>query len=75
MSQAEREFRSNTTNDKQKYIAAWSHHVDQLTSLGMPLISKDAELYKELTAMQDRLRELVLIAADSDFGEDDGNKG
>ncbi len=69
MSQLKEEFLSSTTKDKQRFIDAWTSHVNQLSSLGLALIdaSDGTEYFDELQVMQQRLNELVQIAADEDF--------
>lgn len=57
------------TTDKQKYINVWVYHIEQLSGLGIPLIKTDNKLYEELNAIQDRLKELVVVAANQDFPE------
>jgi hypothetical protein len=65
----EKQIYATTTTDKQKYINVWGYHIDQLKGLGIPLIGADAKLYEELNAIQDRLKELVVVAANQDFPE------
>ena len=64
------EFLSSTTTDKNRYIETWNSHIQQLTTLGLPLIYAEDGLFDELTRIQDRLEELVKIAADEDFKDD-----
>ena len=61
------EFLSSTTTDKVKYIKTWNEYIQQLTKLALPLMHAEDGLFDELTRIQDRLEELVLIAADEDF--------
>ena len=63
------EFLSSTTSDKEKYIKMWKEHVNQLTRLGLPLMTatKDVNYYDELLEIQDNLMRLIQIAADEDF--------
>lgn len=68
MTKNEKEFLNGTTDDKGKYTKAWNAHIEELTSLGMPLTSFDGSLYLELKDIQSRLKEMVKIAADVDFG-------
>jgi len=58
---------SNNTDSKEKYIRIWKEHIKQLGSLSMPLMDKDIELYQELLSIQERLDQLVDIAAEEDF--------
>ena len=58
---------SNNTDSKEKYIRIWKAHIKQLGSLSMPLMDKDIELYQELLSIQERLDQLVDIAAEEDF--------
>lgn len=53
--------------DKQHYIETWEAHIDQLVSLGMPLIDADRKHWPELQAIQARLKELTAIAADQTY--------
>lgn len=63
-----------TTNDKNKYIEAWNSHIKQLSSLGLPLLDVAVRgrisYYEELKQIQQRLEELVLIAAKKDFDDE-----
>ena len=65
------EFLSSTTSNKEKYIRAWTEHVNQLTNLGLPLMTatKDINYYNELLDIQDHLNKLIQIAANEDFKE------
>jgi len=67
MSKSEREFRSSHTTDKETYIKSWNNHIEELISIGYPLMRAGDGLFDELTRIQDRLEELVKIAADKDF--------
>jgi len=61
------EFQSGHTEEKPRYIHYWTNYIQELTKLGLPLIKAGDGLFDELTAIQDRLDELVKIAADEDF--------
>jgi len=60
--------------DKDHYIKSWNAHIQTLSSLGMPLLDTPRRgsmgYYEELTLIQARLEELVLIAADEDFKDE-----
>lgn len=61
----------NQAKDKEHYIKSWDEHVKQLSFLGYPLMesSKENELYDELIQIQNRLNQLIKIAADNDFNK------
>ena len=61
------EFLSSTTKSKSRYIESWNNHIQELTRIGYPLIKAGDGLFDELTAIQDRLDELVEIAAKEEF--------
>ena len=71
--QAQRDYLSSTTDDKQKFLDAWHYHIKQLSGLGMPLarasITGSPDLWVELEQIKARLDELVLVAANEDFKE------
>lgn len=60
-----------TAKSKEQYITVWNNHISELSTLSWVFASVDnTALYNELYAMRIRLKELVLIAADLEFGEE-----
>jgi len=63
------EWMSSTTTDKGRYIEAWTSHIENLGRIGYPLIKAGDGLFDELTRIQDRLEELLKIAAKVEFDD------
>jgi len=61
----------NNTTSGSTFSRAWNNHIDELSSLGMPLIQqgeKDGQdYYKKLTQLQNELKHLVELARINDF--------
>ena len=67
MKNLKQEFMNENTNNKKVFIDSWNNHIAELVKIGYPLIKAEDGLFDELTKIQDRLEELVIIAADEDF--------
>jgi hypothetical protein len=62
-----------TTKNKEHYMTAWIAQVSQFNTLHYPLIEASKktphDFYAEIKELQQRLRELVEIAANNEFQE------
>ena len=59
--------------DRDHYVNSWNSYIQQLNKLGMPLIKtsdKERDCFMELKECMDKLKELVIVAADIDFPEE-----
>lgn len=61
----------STAKNKEHYVTAWNNHISELAILSYSLdVKGDLAHCVELYEIRARLKELVLIAADLEFGEE-----
>jgi hypothetical protein len=65
----------NTAKNKEHYIKVWNSHIDSLNGLQFPLMDaskgKSYSYYAEIKEIQQRLKELIELAANNEFPEND----
>jgi len=61
----------STAKNRQQYIKVWNNHISEFCEIAQVFDEReDDALYYELQAIRTRLKELIDVAADLEFGEE-----
>lgn len=61
----------STAKNREQYIKVWNNHISEFYEIAWVLDKHDDDaLYNEVQAIRMRLKELVNVAADLEFGEE-----
>lgn len=61
----------STAKSKEQYIKVWNNHISEFCEIQQVFDERDDDaLYYELLAIRRRLKEMVIVSADLEFGEE-----
>jgi hypothetical protein len=61
----------STAKSREQYIKVWNNHISELVKISQVFEEReDDALYYELLAIRRRLKEMVIVSADLEFGEE-----
>ena len=61
----------STAKSREQHIKVWNNHISELVKISQVFEEReDDALYYELLAIRRRLKEMVIVSADLEFGEE-----